>query len=66
MEPTTIKALEKRVAALEKGMAHPVKPHIVDQELDDAYKRMAADEAREAEAHEWAEGTLGDVADETR
>jgi predicted CopG family antitoxin len=43
-----------------------VKPHVVGAELDDAYKQMAADEAREAEALAWAEGTLGDVADETR
>jgi hypothetical protein len=27
---------------------------------------MAADEAREAEAHEWAEATIADVAHETR
>jgi len=27
---------------------------------------MAADEAREAEALEWSEGLLGDVADEPR
>jgi predicted CopG family antitoxin len=43
-----------------------VTPHVVGQELNDAYKAMAADEARETEAHEWAEGAVGDVADETR
>jgi hypothetical protein len=36
------------------------------QDLAAAYREMAADEDREAEAHEWAEATLGDVADETR
>ena len=43
-----------------------VRPHVVGTELDEAYKQMAADEAREAEAIEWSEGTVGDVADETR
>jgi hypothetical protein len=31
-----------------------------------AYKEMADDTAREAEALEWAEATLGDVIDEKR
>ena len=35
-----------------------VKPHGVGKELDDGYKQMVADEAREAEALDWAEGTL--------
>ena len=43
-----------------------VRPHVVRKGLVEAYKEMAADEAAEAEALEWAEGTCGDVADETR
>lgn len=43
-----------------------VRPYVLGPELDAAYKQMAQDEAREAEALEWAEGTVGDVADETR
>ena len=31
-----------------------------------AYQQMAQDEAREAEALDWAEATVGDVADEAR
>lgn len=42
------------------------RPHVVDAELDAAYKAMAADKDREAEALEWAENLTGDVADETR
>jgi predicted CopG family antitoxin len=42
-----------------------VRPHVLDQELDAAYQQMAQDEAREAEALEWAEATIGDVGDET-
>ncbi|HUE74933.1 MAG TPA: hypothetical protein VMP01_28965 [Pirellulaceae bacterium] len=43
-----------------------VRPHVVGKDLDLAYRQMAADEAREAEAIEWSEGVLGDVADEAR
>jgi hypothetical protein len=43
-----------------------VRPHVVDIDLDAAYRAMAQDEAREAEALEWAEATIGDVSDATR
>ena len=38
-----------------------VRPYVIDQELEAAYKQMAQDEAREAEALKWAEATIGDV-----
>ena len=41
-----------------------VQTAIID--LDAAYRAMAQDEAREAEALEWAEATIGDVSDATR
>ena len=43
-----------------------VRPHVMGKDLELAYRDMARDEAREAEALEWSEATLGDVADETR
>lgn len=43
-----------------------VRPYVVASDLDAAYREMAEDERREAEALDWAEATLGDVADETR
>ncbi|MBI4611775.1 MAG: addiction module antitoxin [Candidatus Rokubacteria bacterium] len=43
-----------------------VRPHVIGKELEAAYRQMAQEEAREAEALEWAEGTVGDVADEAR
>ena len=43
-----------------------VRPHVVGKDLEVAYQQMAQEEAREAEALEWAEATLGDVADEAR
>jgi predicted CopG family antitoxin len=43
-----------------------VRPYVIDQDLAAAYQRMAQDEQREGEALEWAEATVGDVADEAR
>ena len=43
-----------------------VRPHVVGKELDLAYLQMAQDKVREAEALEWSEAMLGDVADEAR
>jgi hypothetical protein len=43
-----------------------VRPHVVAGNLGAAYREMAADEAREAEALQWSEALIGDVADETR
>jgi len=43
-----------------------VRPHVLHPDLLEAYRAMAADEAREAEAHEWTEATYRDVADEAR
>jgi predicted CopG family antitoxin len=43
-----------------------VRPHVIEEELSAAYSEMAKDEQREAEALDWAEATLMDVADESR
>jgi hypothetical protein len=43
-----------------------VRPYVVGKDLEVAYQQMAQEEAREAEALDWAEATIGDVADETR
>jgi len=40
-----------------------VRPHVVDADLDEAYRAMAADEGREVEALAWAEATIGDASD---
>jgi predicted CopG family antitoxin len=42
------------------------RPHVVKNGLDEAYKEMASDHAREAEALEWAESTYGDIVNEKR
>lgn len=43
-----------------------VRPHVIGKDLEAAYQQMAQQEERETEALDWAEATVGDVADETR
>jgi predicted CopG family antitoxin len=43
-----------------------LKPHVLDKNLEDAYRQMAEDEEREQEALEWSEATIVDVSDEAR
>lgn len=43
-----------------------VRPYVLHPDLEAGYQAMAEDEAREAEALEWAEALVGEVADETR
>jgi predicted CopG family antitoxin len=43
-----------------------VRPKVSKQHLETAYKEMAGDERREAEALAWSEATVRDVSDETR
>jgi predicted CopG family antitoxin len=42
------------------------RPHVTRRDLEEGYRTMAADEAREREAEEWIEGLVGDVADDPR
>jgi hypothetical protein len=43
-----------------------VRPYVIGKDLEVAYQQMAREEAREAEALDWAEASISDVADETR
>jgi hypothetical protein len=43
-----------------------VKPHVLHQDLELAYKEMAKDKKREEEADEWINGLIGDVHDAKR
>lgn len=49
---------DRALAEDEAGLTEPL-------DLDEAYREMAADEEHEAEALEWIEAMIGDVADET-
>ena len=42
------------------------RPHVTGQGLEAGYEAMAADEEREREANEWAEGIVADMADDPR
>jgi predicted CopG family antitoxin len=43
-----------------------VRPHVMDTAMDDGYRAMAADTARETEAMAWCNGLAGDGGDEAR
>jgi predicted CopG family antitoxin len=43
-----------------------LRPHVLDTSLDDGYRAMAADKAREAEAMEWCNAIAGDMANAAR
>lgn len=52
-----------RISAFLNALA---RPHVVEEGLEDAYREMAEDAEREAEALEWSENLLRDGEDETR
>ncbi len=39
-----------------------LRPHVLDTSLDDGYRAMASDKARETEAMEWCNALSGDMA----
>ena len=42
-----------------------VRPYVVGDDLEAGYRAMAGDTAQEAEAFDWSEAVIGDVADAT-
>ena len=40
-----------------------VRPYVLDEELETAYKQMARDEQREYDAQDWSEGLIGEAPD---
>jgi predicted CopG family antitoxin len=49
---------------ISKFVQELVRPHVVRPDLEAGYAEMAKDRQREEEAIEWAEATIGDLADE--
>jgi len=43
-----------------------LRPHVLNNTLDDGYRAMAADTAREGEAQEWANALAKDMTHEAR
>lgn len=64
VDESVYKGLHRRIGRrkISRFIEELVRPHVVSASLDRAYAEMAADENREKEALEWAEGTLGDDA----
>lgn len=48
---------------ISKFLEDLARPHVVKDDLLEAYRAMAADTEREREAAEWCNGLIGDVAD---
>ncbi len=40
-----------------------LRPHLLSRELEEGYRAMAEDQAREEEALDWAEELIGDIND---
>ncbi len=61
------RGLYKRIGTgkISRFIEQLVRPHVLPKELDDGYAAMARDEAREADASEWAEGLMGDALDDS-
>jgi hypothetical protein len=53
----------RNISRFLEGLA---RPHVISSDIEEAYRQMAADEEREAEAMGWTEGLIGDVVDDTR
>ena len=51
---------------ISKFIEDMVRPHVIRPDLESAYAQMAQDEQREEEAHEWAEATFRDSANEKK
>ena len=43
-----------------------VRPYVLDVAMDEGYQAMAADKDREAEAMEWSNAMMADMANEAR
>lgn len=62
--------LSRRRGKKQRRISRPsesfVRPPVLGRALEVAYQQMAQNEAREAEAQDWAEASVADVSDETR
>jgi len=68
LDPEVYEALHRQIGRgnISQFIESLVRPHVMQTDLEAAYREMAADEEREAEALEWIEAVIGDVADEPR
>ena len=68
IEESVYRGLYDRIGAgrISRFIEDLVRPHVLPKDLDDAYAALARDREGEAEALEWSEALLGDVADDPR
>lgn len=68
LDETVYEGLYRRIGRrrISQFIEDLVRPHVVDASLDDGYRAMATDKAREAEAIEWCNALAGDMVDEAR
>jgi hypothetical protein len=64
LDPEVYEGLHRRVGRrrISRCIETLVRPHVLHEDLEAGYRAMAEDEAHEAEALEWAEAMIGDVA----
>ncbi|MFM8345682.1 MAG: addiction module antitoxin [Betaproteobacteria bacterium] len=68
LDEEVYEGLRRRVGArkMSQFIEELLRPHVLDQALDEGYKAMAADAQREASAADWAQALGQDAASETR
>ena len=66
LDETVYSALHRVVGrgSISRFIEDLVRPHVIDQDLEAAYREMAQDKDRESEAFDWAEATIGDLSSE--
>ena len=66
LDETVYSALHRVVGrgSISRFIEDLVRPHVIDQDLEAAYREMALDKDREQAAFDWAEATIGDLSNE--
>jgi hypothetical protein len=67
LDPVVYEGLHRVVGRrrISKFIEALVRPHVTRKSLEAAYRAQAADSEAEAEAREWVEALIGDLADGT-
>lgn len=53
-------------AHISRFLENLARPFVLREDMEAAYREMATDKEREAEALEWSEGMIGDTDDDAR
>ncbi|MFN3828532.1 MAG: addiction module antitoxin [Tepidimonas ignava] len=68
LDEAVYEGLHRRVGRgrISQFIENLLRPHVLDTALDEGYRAMAADQAREQEAQQWCNALAGDMAHEAR